>query len=73
MFISEKKVLTECLDVYDALEAKLRELAERSNVQTYPNQLREEQAMLESAFKQDSEDLANFLDEYYPPHPVDVS
>jgi hypothetical protein len=69
---SEKRVLTECLDVYEALEAKKRELAEVVNIQSYSDQLKEEQAMLESVYKQDKEDLVDFMDEYFPPHPVDV-
>ncbi|KAI9480766.1 MAG: hypothetical protein EXX96DRAFT_617739 [Benjaminiella poitrasii] len=68
---SEKKVLNECYEIYDALKAKKRELLEESHVQAYPDRLREEQMMLESLYKQDTNDLIDFIDEYYPPHPVD--
>lgn len=66
-------MLAECQEVYDALKAKEKELAEEANVQTYPNQLLEEQAMLESLYKQDKDDLVDFLDEHFPAHPVDVT
>ncbi|KAG1115002.1 hypothetical protein G6F42_014052 [Rhizopus arrhizus] len=67
----EKKVLSECEDVYTALKEKERELAQESYVQAYPEQLRREQIEWDSQYKQDTHDLIDFLDEFYPPHPVD--
>lgn len=69
----EKKVLSECEDVYAALKEKERELAQEAYVQTYPDQLRRQQAEWDVQYKQDTHDLIDFLDEYYPPHAVDVS
>ncbi|KAI7908227.1 uncharacterized protein BX663DRAFT_424433 [Cokeromyces recurvatus] len=68
---SEKRVLNECFEIYDALKAKKRELSEEQHVQAYPDQLRQEQLMLEALYKQDTNDLIDFIDEHYPPHPVD--
>ncbi|KAK4512238.1 uncharacterized protein ATC70_002934 [Mucor velutinosus] len=67
----EKKVLSECEDVYAALKEKERELAQEAYVQSYPDQLRREQAEWDSQYKQDTHDLIDFLDEFYPPHAVD--
>lgn len=69
----ETIILSECEDVYSALKNTERDLAQEAYLQTYPDQLREEQALWDSLYKKDTHDLIDFLDEFYPPHPVDVS
>ncbi|KAI8977035.1 hypothetical protein BDF20DRAFT_835870 [Mycotypha africana] len=71
----EKKALSECTELYTALKAKEKEIIEENNLarEVNPDQLRESQAILENMFKNDQDDLIDFLDEYYPPHPVDES
>ncbi|KAG2210623.1 hypothetical protein INT46_005299 [Mucor plumbeus] len=67
----ETIILSECEDVYSALKNTERDLAQEAYLQTYPDQLREEQALWDSLYKKDTHDLIDFLDEFYPPHPVD--
>jgi hypothetical protein len=65
-------VLAESIDVYNTLKIKEREAAEENNAVS-SSDLRYEQMALEAVYKKDTGDLIDFLDTYFPPHPVDVS
>jgi hypothetical protein len=64
--------LAESKDVYDKLKVNEQKLLEEQR--TVPGEeLLREKMLLKAASKRDTEDLIDFLETYFPPHPVDVS
>ncbi|KAI8980259.1 hypothetical protein BDB01DRAFT_725354 [Pilobolus umbonatus] len=67
----ETRVLEECQEVHEALREKERSLNLGPTSESLQMRLRELQVSLQKKFQEDSDDLVDFLDQYYPPHPVD--
>ncbi|KAG1148536.1 hypothetical protein G6F37_003491 [Rhizopus arrhizus] len=65
----EKMSLSECQEVYESLKARKETLME-TNPEVIANKMEEHLGAIQSMLKQDTRDLINFLDEYYPPHPI---
>ncbi|CEP16379.1 hypothetical protein [Parasitella parasitica] len=66
-------VLSECEKMYSALKVAERKAAQETYFQLYPEELRKEQEIWESQYKKDTHDLIDLLEEFYPPHTVEVS
>ncbi|ORE11957.1 hypothetical protein BCV72DRAFT_246686 [Rhizopus microsporus var. microsporus] len=66
----EKKALVECQEVYKSLKAR-RETLMETNPEVIESKMQEHMTLVQSLLKKDTRDLVQFLDEFYPPHPID--
>ncbi|CEI94894.1 hypothetical protein RMCBS344292_09097 [Rhizopus microsporus] len=66
----EKKALVECQEVYKSLKAR-RETLMETNPEVIESKMQEHMTVVQSLLKKDTRDLVQFLDEFYPPHPID--
>ncbi|KAI8647850.1 hypothetical protein BD408DRAFT_2545 [Parasitella parasitica] len=66
-------ILSECEKMYSALKVAERKAAQETYFQLYPEELRKEQEIWELQYKEDTHDLIDLLEEFYPPHSVDVA